>query len=191
VLEGKLIDPFRVRIDEASAFVDAAVARRLLGRRARIDRPRLGYREVAAVDQPRDADRRRSSRRSAVTTHHDLLHAGSGGGTVHWFLCGVFNSFVANYLVQACAAGTHVPAPGDPPAARGPCRRKTRTPSRSSCRSRAPPRAIAAARAELKARVARAYVWTSGRFHPLSSDVSRSCPRTRGTALAAFPACEG
>jgi hypothetical protein len=28
---------------------------------------------------------------------------------LHWFLCGVFNSFVANYLVRL-RGGTHVPA---------------------------------------------------------------------------------
>ena len=111
VLEGKLIDPFRVRIDEASVFVDAAVARRLLGRRARIDRPRLGYREVAAATN-RLTLIAAVIPPHAVTTHTIFCMRAPGAPSdedLHWFLCGVFNSFVANYLVRL-RGGTHVPA---------------------------------------------------------------------------------
>ena len=48
VLEGKLVDAFTVRVAEARQFIDPLVARQRLGSRARLGRPRLGYREVAA-----------------------------------------------------------------------------------------------------------------------------------------------
>ena len=73
---------------------------------------------------------------------HDLLHARAARSrTLHWFLCGVFNSFVANYLVQA--ARRHARARrGDPPAAgaalpRDGRRRSARSPrlSRAAARS--------------------------------------------------------
>jgi len=108
VLEGKLIEPFRVRVDEAAAFVDAAVARRLLGRRARIDRPRLGYREVAAATN-RQTLIAAMIPAHAVTTHTIFCMRAPSDEELHWFLCGVFNSFVANYLVRL-RGGTHVPA---------------------------------------------------------------------------------
>ena len=108
ILEGKLIDPFVARVGDAAAFIPAASARRLLGRRARFDRPRLGYREVAA-----------STNRltliaaivpaGVVTTHTIFCMREPDDEPLHAFLCGVFNSFVANYLVRL-RGGTHVPA---------------------------------------------------------------------------------
>lgn len=108
VLEGKLLEPFRVRVAAARHFIAADTAARLLGDRSQIDRPRLGYREVAA-----------STNRltliaavvpaGTVTTHTIFCLRTEVDESLHWFLCGIFNSFPANYLVRL-RGGTHVPA---------------------------------------------------------------------------------
>jgi len=108
VLEGKLIDPFRARVAEAASFIDPAVARARLRGRTAIDRPRLGYREVAS-----------STNRltliaaivpaGVVTTHTIFCLRERLDEERQWFLCGVFNSYVANYCVRL-RGGTHVPA---------------------------------------------------------------------------------
>ena len=158
VLEGKLVDAFAVRAGEAAQFVDPAVARRLLGhRRSRFDRPRLGYREVAASTN-RMTLIAAIIPAGCVTTHTIFCMREPREESLHWFLCGVFNSFVANYLVRL-RGGTHVPAavihqlpvpvpPGDSDAFTAIVRL-----SRAAA---ADPR-DAAARAELQARVTRAY----------------------------------
>jgi hypothetical protein len=108
VLEGKLLDAFAVRAAEAAQFIDPAVARRLLGHRSRFDRPRLGYREVAAATN-RTTLIAAIVPAGAVTTHTIFCMRAPYEEPLHWFLCGVFNSFVANYLVRL-RGGTHVPA---------------------------------------------------------------------------------
>ncbi|HWK11214.1 MAG TPA: N-6 DNA methylase [Vicinamibacterales bacterium] len=107
VLEGKLIAPFEVDAERATAFISSADAERALGGRP-FARPRLGYREVAA-----------SSNRltliaaiipaMSVTTHTIFCLKTSLPAEAQWFLCGVFNSLVANYLIRL-RGGTHVPA---------------------------------------------------------------------------------
>ena len=44
-----------------------------------------------------------------VTTHTIFCMRGNRDEALHWFLCGIFNSFAANYLVRL-RGGTHVPA---------------------------------------------------------------------------------
>ena len=46
---------------------------------------------------------------AAVTTHTIFCMREPRDESLHWFLCGVFNSFVANYLIRL-RGGTHVPA---------------------------------------------------------------------------------
>src|SRR6266511_1120832 len=48
VLDGKHIERYRVRLSEASRFIERRIAGRLLGPRAGFDAARLGYREVAS-----------------------------------------------------------------------------------------------------------------------------------------------
>jgi hypothetical protein len=108
ILEGKLIEPFHAHVEDSVQFIERDIAMRLLAHRARIDRPRLGYREVAS-----------STNRltliaavipaGAVTTHTIFCMREPRHEDVHWYLCGIFNSFVANYLVRL-RGGTHVPA---------------------------------------------------------------------------------
>ncbi len=108
MLEGKLLDAFKVRAEDARQFIDPRVARGLLGDRARIDRPRLGYREVAAATN-RMTLIAAIIPEAAVTTHTIFCMREPRDESLHWFLCGVFNSFVANYLIRL-RGGTHVPA---------------------------------------------------------------------------------
>jgi N-6 DNA Methylase/Eco57I restriction-modification methylase len=108
VLEGKLIDPFVAHVDAATQFVEPAVARRLLGRRAHVDRARLGYREVAASTN-RQTLIACVVPPGVVTTHTIFCMRSPADEELHWFLCGIFNSFAANYLIRM-RGGTHVPA---------------------------------------------------------------------------------
>ncbi len=106
VLEGKLVDPFAVQVGQAKQFIEAALARKLLGRRADIDRPRLGYRDVAASTN-RMTLIAAIIPAGTVTTHTIFCMREPREDALQWYLCGVFNSFVANYLVRL-RGGTHV-----------------------------------------------------------------------------------
>jgi hypothetical protein len=99
VLEGKHIEPFRVVAPPDGLRIPVDAARRLLDRSRTWGRPRLAYRDVASA----------TNRLTLIAAI-----APSGSVTVHTlfclkttlseadqdFLCGVFNSFVANYLVR-------------------------------------------------------------------------------------------
>jgi hypothetical protein len=105
VVEGKHIAPFHVALDAARHGIGSADARRLL-RSDRHQRPRLAYRDVASS-----------------TNRLTLIAAVLPGGCVsthtvfclrtplpprsQHFLCGLFNSFVVNYLVRLRVT-THV-----------------------------------------------------------------------------------
>jgi hypothetical protein len=106
VLEGKQLEPFRVRLEGATARIERRTARRLLG--DRIDRARLGYREVAAATN-RLTLIAAMVPAGAVTTHTIFCLREPLPEDQLWFLCGIFNSFVANYWVRL-RGGTHVPA---------------------------------------------------------------------------------
>ena len=107
VLEGKLIAPFEAHPGRSTQFINAADAERALGGRP-FAQPRLGYREVASASN-------RLTLIAAVlpamtvTTHTIFCLKTTMPREVHWFLCGVFNSLVANYLIRL-RGGTHVPA---------------------------------------------------------------------------------
>jgi hypothetical protein len=156
VLEGKLIDPFVAHAEDAAQFIDRGVALRLLKHRARIDCPRLGYREVAASTNRLTLIAAIIPAR-AVTTHTIFCMREPADEDVHWFLCGVFNSFVANYLVRL-RGGTHVPAsvihqlPVPCPSRQSPSFISIAALSRAAARTPS-----ADVRAELHARVTHAY----------------------------------
>jgi hypothetical protein len=104
VIGGRTIEPFRVSTARSTASVSAPVAARLLG--ARCMRRRLAYRDVAsatnrvtliaAVLPPR-----------TVSTHTLFCLRTSLPPRAQYFLCGLFNSFVVNYLVRMRVT-THV-----------------------------------------------------------------------------------
>ena len=108
VLEGKLLDPFRVRVEDAASFIERHMAARLLEGRASFDRARLGYREVASATN-RLTLIAAIVPAGAVTTHTIFCLREALSDDEQWFLCGVFNSYVANYCVRL-RGGTHVPA---------------------------------------------------------------------------------
>jgi hypothetical protein len=108
VLEGKLLDPFRIRVGAATAFIARRTAERLLGSRSSFDRPRLGYREVAAATN-RLTLIAAIVPAGTVTTHTIFCLREAIDEERQWFLCGVFNSLVANFCIRL-RGSTHVPA---------------------------------------------------------------------------------
>ena len=106
VLEGKLLEPFVARTEGACRFIEPATARQLLGSRA--GRPRLAYREVAAATN-RLTLIAAMLPASTVTTHTIFCLREAVPPEEQWCLCGLLNSFVANFLVRL-RGGTHVSA---------------------------------------------------------------------------------
>jgi Eco57I restriction-modification methylase len=108
VLEGKQIEPFRVCLETCRRWIPEAMALRLLGKSAAYQQPRLAYREVAGVDN-------RLTLIAAivpgyVVTTHSLFCLKTPASPIEQaFLCGVLNSFVANFLVRLFVT-THVTA---------------------------------------------------------------------------------
>jgi len=108
VLEGKHVRPFRAVASAASHRLPLEAARALYARTGAFLRPRLAYRDVAsatnrltliaAVVPP-----------GAATVHTLFCQRGATRPRDQWFLCGVLNSFVANYLVRLRVT-THVTA---------------------------------------------------------------------------------
>lgn len=123
IIEGKHIDPFRVRVREARHSADSrAIARRLGTRHLR---PRLAYRDVASA----------TNRQTLIAA---LLPAGCASThtvfclrspmrlAAQYALCGLFNSLVVNYLARlrvmthvttAIVERLPIPRPDDSPAA--------------------------------------------------------------------------
>jgi hypothetical protein len=105
VVEGKQIEPFRVDLESARFGIAARNAGRLLDA-GRYERPRLAYRDVAsatnrltliaAILPPR-----------CVSTHTVFCLRTPLPLVDQYFLCGLFNSFVVNYLVRL-RVNTHV-----------------------------------------------------------------------------------
>jgi hypothetical protein len=99
VLEGKHISPFRVDPSAAAFRLPSDAARRLLDAGRTFARPRLAYRDVSSGTN-------RLTLIAAVVpagcvTVHSLFCLRSPlPAQAQWFLCGVLNSFVANYAVR-------------------------------------------------------------------------------------------
>src|SRR5262245_13241039 len=105
IVEGKQVQPFATDVGASRHFIAARTAARLLAS-GDYKRSRLAYRDVAAATNrltliaailPRDV----------VTTHTLFCVRGAIDTGVQRFLCGIFNSFVANYLVRM-RVSTHV-----------------------------------------------------------------------------------
>ena len=105
VVEGKHVEPFHVAVDASRHRVGAADARRLL-RSHRHERPRLGYRDVAGATN-------RLTLIAAVlpggcvSTHTIFCLRTPLASRAQHFLCGLFNSFVVNFMVRLRVT-THV-----------------------------------------------------------------------------------
>ncbi len=99
VLEGKHLEPFRVTPPPDGFTLAVDAARRLLDKARTWGRPRLAYRDVASA-----ANRLTLIAAivpsGSVTVHTLFCLKTALSDTDQDFLCGVFNSFVANYLVR-------------------------------------------------------------------------------------------
>lgn len=109
VLEGRHLEPFRVRLDRAIRRADRAkVMARLGARAADIDRPRVAYREVAAATN-RITLIAAIVPAGAVTVHTIFCCRTHLAAVDAGALCALLNSYVANYLVRRWVT-THVTA---------------------------------------------------------------------------------
>ena len=108
VVEGKHVSPFVARVAETRLRISTATAAALLDGPVTFRRARLAYRDVASATN-------RLSLIAAVvppgtvTTHTLFCLKTPLDADAQHFLCGVFNSYVANYLVR-CRINTHVGA---------------------------------------------------------------------------------
>jgi hypothetical protein len=125
VVEGKHVAPFRARIDAADRSIRRSEARRLLGP-ARYERPRLAYRDVAGATN-RLTLIAAILPAGCVSTHTVFCLRSPLPLASQYFLCGLFNSFVVNYLVRmrvtthvttATVEALPIPPPGYSPAER-------------------------------------------------------------------------
>ena len=108
VVEGKQVSPFAVDVAASRLFLPTRTAPRLLNPGRTYRRPRLAYRDVASATNRLTLIA--AIIPAAVVTTHTLfcLREALDDDQQH-FLCGVFNSFVANYLVRM-RVSTHVGA---------------------------------------------------------------------------------
>ena len=104
VIEGKHIDGFRLRRTDTRWTVSARDADRLLS--GRHLRPRLAYRDVASPTN-RLTLIAAVLPAGCVSTHTVFCLRTALSTAAQYFLCGVFNSFVLNYLARLRVA-THV-----------------------------------------------------------------------------------
>ena len=106
VLEGKHVQPFRVDTRACRMSIAPDAARRLLRGKSSFSSPRLAYRDVAAATN-RLTLIAAIVPAGVVTTHTLFCIRRPPDIESQEFLCGMFNSFVANHLVRM-RVGTHV-----------------------------------------------------------------------------------
>jgi hypothetical protein len=106
VVEGKQLTAFSVDTAGARFRIPVRAAARLLNPERTFGRARLGYRDVAAPAN-RTTLIAAIIPAGAVTTHTVFCLQNALSEDDQHFLCGIFNSYVANYLVRM-RVGTHV-----------------------------------------------------------------------------------
>ena len=104
VVEGWQVEPFRINLTLSRSSVSAHDAEKRLGRRHQ--RRRLAYRDVAGATN-RVTLIAAVLPAGCVTTHTLFCLRTELPTRVQFFLCGVFNSLVVNYLARLWV-GTHV-----------------------------------------------------------------------------------
>jgi hypothetical protein len=105
VVEGKQVEPYRVTASRARYSIPRQTAQRLL-RAAPFDRSRLAYRDVASPTNRRTLIAAVLPA-GVVSTHTLFCLREPREPSVQWVLCGILNSYVANFLVR-CRVSTHV-----------------------------------------------------------------------------------
>jgi hypothetical protein len=108
VLEGKHIEPFRVSLDRSRRWIPEGVLSKVFEKRTAWRRARLAYREVASATN-RLTLIAAIVPAGVVTTHTVYCLKTPLSPIEQSFLCGILNSFVANYLVRLFVT-THVTA---------------------------------------------------------------------------------
>jgi hypothetical protein len=99
VLEGKHIEPFRAHTDRATMWISERAAAQLVEPAETYMRPRLAYRDVASATNRLSLIAAILPAR-VITTHSLFCLKTSMTPDDQAFLCGMLNSFVANYLVR-------------------------------------------------------------------------------------------
>src|SRR5207249_3098472 len=105
IVEGKQLTPFRVALESSRHSIPEHTVRQLIGS-ARHERARLGYRDVASASN-RVTLIAAILPAGCVTTHTVFCLRTPLDLMCQHFLCGMFNSFVVNYLVRLRVT-THV-----------------------------------------------------------------------------------
>jgi hypothetical protein len=105
LLEGKQIQPFQANLDRVTRYIAERDASRLLASKG-FKRARLAYRDVAAASN-RLTLIAAIVPANVVTTHTLFCLKGDVHSDLQLFLCAIFNSFVANYIVRM-RVSTHV-----------------------------------------------------------------------------------
>ena len=108
VIEGKHVRPFAVDTERATSRVPLATAVRLLDGATTFMRRRLAYRDVASASNRMTLIAAIVPAKT-ITTHTVFCLKESLDEDAQLFLCALFNSFVANYLIRM-RVGTHVTA---------------------------------------------------------------------------------
>ena len=108
VIEGKHVTPFAVAHDNTNTFIGEDRAAILLDSGRTFARARLAYREVASATNKLTLIAAIVPAR-VVTTHTLFCLKESLDADSQLYLCGMFNSFVANYLIRLRVT-THVTA---------------------------------------------------------------------------------
>ena len=106
IIEGKHVLPFTVDVEGVSQRIRPDVAATLVDPAQTFGRARLGYREVAAATN-RLTLIAAVLPEGTITTHTVFCLKVPLDVECQWYLCGMLNSFVANYLVRM-RVSTHV-----------------------------------------------------------------------------------
>jgi N-6 DNA Methylase/Eco57I restriction-modification methylase len=186
IIEGKHVRPFTVDVAGASKRIRPDVAATLVDPAQTFGRARLGYREVAAATN-RLTLIAAVLPEGTITTHTVFCLKVPLDVECQWYLCGMFNSFVANYLVRM-RVSTHVSSGiidrlrVPLPARDAPRFREIAALSASMATSQVP----LAVQARLHALAAREYDLQPGQFHHILNTFPLVPRAERDAALAAF-----
>ncbi len=99
IVEGKHLWPFVVDVSAARLRIAPGVAAKLVDPARTFERARLGYREVASATN-RLTLIAAMVPAGTITTHTVFCLKDPLGDDAQWYLCGMLNSYVANYLVR-------------------------------------------------------------------------------------------
>ncbi len=186
VVEGKHVQPFVVDVARSRQRIPRATAARLLPAERTFDRPRLAYRDVAAATNKLTLIAAIVPA-GVVTTHTLFCLKDLVDDDVQRFLCGVFNSYVANYLVRL-RVSTHVTtsivAQLPVPAPARSSREFEEVVSLARALGDDPADSVSAAR--LQAAVGRMYGLTAAEFEHILTTFPLIDPGVRGEALRLF-----